>query len=168
MATVCDLRDDQIAREAAEWLERLQDPTPAINDTFSEWVMRSPDHLCHFLEATAVLEEASRALGYPALGAIAVSVNATSLDDVADSQPPVTNPVQIRDQPEVMELARLTSRLPVSCRRVFTLRKVYGWSQQEIADRLHLPDQAVERHLSHAVRSLASSLPQSVLPTRIA
>ena len=47
-------------------------------------------------------------------------------------------------------VARLFTALPSQCRQVFTLRKVYGYSQKEIATRLSIPESTVEKHLTQA------------------
>jgi RNA polymerase sigma-70 factor (ECF subfamily) len=39
-------------------------------------------------------------------------------------------------------------RLPVQCRRVFVLKKVYGFSQREIARELGLAESTVEKHIA--------------------
>jgi DNA-directed RNA polymerase specialized sigma24 family protein len=59
---------------------------------------------------------------------------------------------------EVAELVDLARALPTECRRVFTLRKVYGCSEREIADRLGIPEHAVERHLIQAACLLAHAV----------
>lgn len=38
--------------------------------------------------------------------------------------------------------------LPVQCRKVFVLRKVYGYSQREIATELNLSESTVEKHIA--------------------
>ncbi|MGV2871365.1 RNA polymerase sigma factor [Colwellia sp. E150_009] len=38
--------------------------------------------------------------------------------------------------------------LPVQCRKVFVLKKVYGYSQREIAAQLNLSESTVEKHIS--------------------
>jgi RNA polymerase sigma-70 factor (ECF subfamily) len=43
---------------------------------------------------------------------------------------------------------RAVAQLPEQCRRVFVLRKVYGLSQQEVADHLGLSQSTVEKHLA--------------------
>lgn len=41
--------------------------------------------------------------------------------------------------------------LPRKCRRVFVLKKVYGYSQQEIARRLNMPESTVRSHVANGV-----------------
>src|SRR5262245_54191388 len=43
---------------------------------------------------------------------------------------------------------RAVGGLPEECRRAFILKKVYGLSQQDIADRLGITPSAVEKHLA--------------------
>ena len=45
--------------------------------------------------------------------------------------------------------------LPVQARRVFVLKKVYGYSQREIAEELGLAQSTVEKHVALAVRRCA-------------
>lgn len=40
--------------------------------------------------------------------------------------------------------------LPVKCRRVYILRKVYGFTQKEIAQRLGISEKTVEAHIAKA------------------
>lgn len=53
-------------------------------------------------------------------------------------------------------------RLPTRCREVFALRKVYGFSQKEIARRLGISENTVERHLVKGVRLFTEAF---ALPT---
>ena len=43
-------------------------------------------------------------------------------------------------------------QLPVQRRRVFVLKRVYGYSQKEIAAQLHISEKTVERHLTLAMQ----------------
>jgi RNA polymerase sigma factor (sigma-70 family) len=52
-------------------------------------------------------------------------------------------------------LARIVAGLSPRRRRVFTLRKVYGLSQKEIAQRLHISENTVEQHVLKALREIA-------------
>jgi len=42
--------------------------------------------------------------------------------------------------------------LPVQCRRVFVLKKVYGYSQREIAIELNISENTVEKHVALAIK----------------
>jgi len=42
--------------------------------------------------------------------------------------------------------------LPIQCRKVFVLKKVYGYSQREIAQQLKLSESTVEKHISTGVK----------------
>ena len=58
---------------------------------------------------------------------------------------------------ELALVAQLARALPAECRRVFTLRKVYGYTGREIASRLGIPEQAVEELLIQAARVCAQA-----------
>jgi RNA polymerase sigma-70 factor (ECF subfamily) len=64
---------------------------------------------------------------------------------------------------ELARMAQLARALPAECRRVFTLRKVYGYSGKEIATRLGIPDEAVEELLIQAARVCAQEGTTNVL-----
>jgi RNA polymerase sigma factor (sigma-70 family) len=56
-------------------------------------------------------------------------------------------------------LMKAVSTLTQRCRQVFTLRKIYGYSQKEIAASLGISENTVEQHLTKAVRRLAENVP---------
>jgi RNA polymerase sigma factor (sigma-70 family) len=67
------------------------------------------------------------------------------------------------------ELALLTAavaRLPTRCRQVFTLRKVYGLTQKEIAAELNISENTVEQHLAKGMRLCSLALKDSPLAAR--
>jgi RNA polymerase sigma factor (sigma-70 family) len=75
---------------------------------------------------------------------------------------------------EIDVLAQAVADLPDRCRQVFTLRKVYGFSQKEVAARLNISENTVEQHLSKAIRRCADVLferradgPQASLSERL-
>lgn len=53
---------------------------------------------------------------------------------------------------ELLKLAQAVARLPARCAEVFTLRKVYGYTQQEIAEYFGVSVSTVEQHLVKAVK----------------
>ena len=67
------------------------------------------------------------------------------------------------------ELALLTAAvasLPTRCRQVFTLRKVYGLSQKEIAAELRISENTVEQHLAKGMRLCSAALANSPVAER--
>lgn len=59
---------------------------------------------------------------------------------------------------ELALLAECVAELPERCRQAFTLRRVYGLSQREIAERLNIEEGTVEQLLARAIRRCAESL----------
>ena len=52
--------------------------------------------------------------------------------------------------------------LPVQCRRVFVLKKVYGLSQQEIAERLGISESTVEKHVAKGLLLCVRSMRDAI------
>jgi len=46
---------------------------------------------------------------------------------------------------------RAVSSLPIQCRKVFILRKVYGFTHKEIAEQLEISRSTVEKHLAQGL-----------------
>ncbi len=59
---------------------------------------------------------------------------------------------------ELALLVNAVQDLPDRCRQAFTLRKVYGYSQKEIAGRLQISEHTVEQHLTKAARRCTQAL----------
>lgn len=53
---------------------------------------------------------------------------------------------------EFSDFCEAVRLLPVQCRKVFVLKKVYGYSQREIAEQLDLSESTVEKHISMGVK----------------
>ena len=79
----------------------------------------------------------------PERGYHAVKVNS---DDVYD---------QAASGEEFGHFCEAVRQLPEQCRRVFVLKKVYGYSQREIARELGLSESTVEKHVALGVRRCA-------------
>ena len=79
--------------------------------------------------------------------------------DTADWPCPVSDPEGISIARERLEqLHRAIEQLPPRCRQVFVMRKFEDLSQAEIADRLGLTRNSVEKHLRNALEKLRASL----------
>lgn len=64
----------------------------------------------------------------------------------------------VNSHQELAMLVKAVQQLPERCRQVFTLRKVYGYSQREIAARMNITENTVEQQLMKAVRHCAQAL----------
>jgi len=64
----------------------------------------------------------------------------------------------VNSHQELAMLVKAIQGLPDRCRQVFTLRKVYGYSQKEIASRMNISEHTVEQHLTKAARRCAQAL----------
>lgn len=76
-----------------------------------------------------------------------------------DAPDPAAGPEQtVLAQDELRELRAAVTRLPNQCRKVFTLRKIYGLSHAEIAVRLGISVSTVEKHLVKGLRLCSEML----------
>jgi RNA polymerase sigma factor (sigma-70 family) len=55
---------------------------------------------------------------------------------------------QVIDRDELHRLAQTIAGLPAKVREVFTLRRVYGLSQREVAEKMGISESTVEKHMS--------------------
>ena len=69
--------------------------------------------------------------------------NETAVEDIADSRQ------------KLRLLSEAVAQLPPQCRKVFVLRKVYGFSVKEIARQLKISASTVEKHIAAGVRKTA-------------
>ena len=68
---------------------------------------------------------------------------------------------QVASDEEFGQFCEAARQLPVQCRRVFVLKKVYGYSQKEIAGELGISESAVEKQVALAVKRCAAFMMQS-------
>ena len=68
-----------------------------------------------------------------------------TLDVVSEEPSPER---QVIDRDELHRLATMIARLPGRVREVFTLRRVYGLSQREVAEKLEIAESTVEKHMA--------------------
>lgn len=72
----------------------------------------------------------------------------------------------VNSHQELALLTQVMARLPNRCRQVFTLRKVYGLSQKEIAAELSISENTVEQHLAKGMRLCSAALADSPMAER--
>ncbi len=59
---------------------------------------------------------------------------------------------QVSATQEFEQFCEAVRQLPLQCRRVFVLKKVYGYSQKEIAKSLSISENTVEKHIASGMR----------------
>lgn len=64
----------------------------------------------------------------------------------------------VADRQELRRVAELIASLPEKCRLAFKLRKVDGLSQREIAERMRISENTVEKHVGKALRILMKAM----------
>ena len=62
---------------------------------------------------------------------------------------------QVASDQEFGQFCEAVRQLPVQCRKVFVLKKVYGYSQKEIAQQLELSESTVEKHIAVGIKRCA-------------
>lgn len=73
--------------------------------------------------------------------------------DLLERRPEVDEPFRhVASAEEFAHFCEAVRNLPVQCRRVFVLKKVYGHSQQEIATHLNISVNTVEKHIAEGLR----------------
>lgn len=77
-----------------------------------------------------------------------------SLDEAFLHATPLTNETleQVITNEQFGEFCRVVRGLPTNQRRAFVLKKVYGFSQREIADEMQISEKTVERHIALAMK----------------
>jgi RNA polymerase sigma factor (sigma-70 family) len=76
--------------------------------------------------------------------------------DVLDQTPSADEALNARQ--ELALLLETIASLPDRCREALTLRKLYGLSQREIAQRLAISESTVEKHVAYGVRLCAERM----------
>lgn len=59
---------------------------------------------------------------------------------------------QVASNEEFAHFCEAVRHLPLQCRRAFVLKKVYGYSQREIARELNLSESTVEKHIAQGIK----------------
>lgn len=59
---------------------------------------------------------------------------------------------QVATNEEFSQFCEAVRQLPLQCRRAFVLRKVYGYSQREIAKDMSLSESTIEKHIAQGVK----------------
>lgn len=87
-----------------------------------------------------------------------VSIDAMAeVDRLSLSEEGASAERQAADREELGRVTRAISELPLKCRQAFMLLKIDGLSQREVAARMGVSENTVEKHIGKALRLLMSA-----------
>lgn len=142
----------------AKMLSRLV-PPKEVDDILQDTYVR----LCqvkdtsHIREPRSFLYKTARNLAYDHLKRADVRL----IDDAIEAHDHLENHhgddtdetlKQSANQQEFSHFCDAVRALPPQCRRAFVLKKVYGYSQKEIASELGISEKTVEKHIAEGIK----------------
>jgi RNA polymerase sigma-70 factor (ECF subfamily) len=154
------------------WLRRARLAPDEIDDIVQEAYCRlaSLDSVAHILNGRAYFFQTARNISAErARRARIVRIDyATEIDalNILDNEP---SPEQVVDsRRELARVQGLIAGLPDRCREVFTLRRIHGLSQKQVADRLKVTENVVEAQSARGLRLILAALAgqSQIEPTR--
>jgi RNA polymerase sigma factor (sigma-70 family) len=160
-----------LRRKLARAVSRIV-PAPEIEDIVQETYVR----VCQFGQAESIRHPRSflyRTARNLALDHIKRSESRTTVslegDDPERSESEgLQSSLDVYDQlaakQEFEIFCEAVQQLPLQCRRVFVLRKVYGYSQKEIARALDIGESTVEKHIAHGIKRCSSFIAARTAP----
>jgi RNA polymerase sigma factor (sigma-70 family) len=74
---------------------------------------------------------------------------------------------QLAAKQEFEIFCEAVQQLPLQCRRVFVMRKVYGYSQKEIARALDIGESTVEKHIAYGIKRCSSFIAARTEPSEV-
>lgn len=163
-----------LRRKLARAVSRIV-PPPEIEDIVQETYIR----VCQFDQAGNIRHPRSflyRTARNLALDHIKRSESRTTVglpddDEVHGESDTSQTSLDVYDQlaakQEFEIFCEAVQQLPLQCRRVFVLRKVYGYSQKEIARALDISESTVEKHIAYGIKLCSSFIAARTEPASI-
>jgi RNA polymerase sigma factor (sigma-70 family) len=66
---------------------------------------------------------------------------------------------EVSSKQDLMEFLSAVKNLPPKCQEIYILKKLYGYSQKEISDRLEISTSTVEKHIAYGTKKLFHLMP---------
>jgi len=79
-----------------------------------------------------------------------------------------TTALKCQSQERFLSFCNAVATLPVSCRRVFILKKVYGLSVEEIGDLLGISKSTIEKHVGKGMAMVIEYMSESMSNSNVA
>ena len=144
------------------WLKRWTGRDQDIDDVIQEAYCRlaAMDDVAHVGNGRAYLFQTTRNIVLEQLrrSKIVRIDNVTDMGSlsIVDEAPPLDRIVA--GARELQRVERLIERLPLTCRRVFIMRRIHGVSQREIARMLGVTQAAVESQAARGLKLIVKAL----------
>lgn len=140
------------------WLKRKPAGTLEVDDIVQETYailaaldsvegIRNPKNYCFQTAYSVIITHLRRARIVPIRTMADIDLLGVMIDEPSLEQ-------QLSDRDELRQVAGAIAALPDKCREVFTLRRVEGLSQRQIAERLGISENTVEKHVAKGIRLL--------------
>ncbi len=148
--------------ELRDWLKRRlparQDADDVIQETYAILAamadvshVRQPRAYVYSVAQSVVLQQLRRAQ--------VVSIEAVAeIEQLAHEGDHACPERTTSSRQELARIGVLINSLPAKCRQAFILRRVEGYSQREIAERMQISENTVEKHICKGIRILMESM----------
>lgn len=166
------LADEVVPHEPAlrSWLHGHAPDSMEVDDIVQETyaLLAGLDEVAHirnpraylFTAARSVmLQQLRRARIVPIVAVAEVERLSILVDDVTPERSAVAGQ-------DLGRIGALIAALPARCREVFVLRRVEGLPQREIATRMGISENTVEKHIGKALRLLMEAMARDPAPNR--
>lgn len=144
------------------WLQRRlsqhQDVDDVIQETYAILAamadishVRQPRAYVYTVAQSVVLQQLRRAQVVSIEAVAGIEHMAVSGDEICPER-------TASSRQELARIGALIAGLPDKCREAFVLRRVEGYSQREIAERMQISENTVEKHVGKGIRVLMDSM----------
>ena len=143
--------ESQLRHYLLRFLVRPQDVEDAVQDTFVRAYEAEKSQTIHSPSSFLFKVARNIALNELAKKSRQLMTYTERPEELADDQM-ATAEEELERQRRLAVLNQAIAGLPPQCRRVMIMRKVYGFTQKEVADRLNISPRTVEKHLTKAIQ----------------
>ena len=156
------------------FLRRPHDAEDALHDTYARLIALSNEERGRIRQVHAYLFKTARNVAMDRLRKRPVISleRMTEIEELDVVDESLDGYGEIKARQELLLLRQAIASLPDRCRQVLTLRKVFGLSQRQIAEKLAITENTVERHVANGMRActeyllrLARNQPGAVAPS---